>query len=95
MTAQQELDQATFDGFSLAVRVMLEAFDIQEPGTAYEKPWLLLREIASGTTTLTSAAELGARFPQLKDFLYDRVNRMVESDRDTALRVLRGLSASF
>lgn len=95
MNATEEFDQAAFDGFSLAIRVMLEAFDIQEPGTAYERPWLLLREIANGTTTLTSAAELGARFPHLKDFLYDRVNRMVESDRDTAQRILRGLNTAF
>lgn len=95
MTASRELDQAAFDGFSLAVRVMLDAFDIDEPGTEFERPWRLLQEIANGTTTLTAAGELAARFPHLKDFLYDRVNRMVENDRDTARAVLRGLGASF
>lgn len=95
MNSGHDLDQAAFDGFSLAVRVMLEAFDIQEPAAAYERPWLLLREIANGTTALTSAGELGARFPRMKDFLYDRVNRIVENDRDTAQRVLRGLNTAF
>jgi hypothetical protein len=90
-----ELDRATFDGFSLAVRVILQAFEIDEPGSEFEKPWLLLRDVAQGRTTLTTAPELAARFPHLRDFLYDRVNRMIESDRETALRVLRGLSASF
>jgi hypothetical protein len=93
--SQEQIDRATFDGFSLAVRVLLQAFEIDEPGSAFEKPWLLLREIADGRSTLTTAPELAARFPQMKDFLYDRVNRVIESDRETAQRVLRGLSASY
>lgn len=92
---QDELDRATFDGFSLAVRVLLQAFEIDEPGSAFEKPWLLLRDVADGRSTLTTAPELAARFPQMKDFIYDRVNRMIESDRETAQRVLRGLATSF
>jgi hypothetical protein len=95
MMNQAELDQATFDGFSLAIRVMLQAFEIDAPGTEFEKPWALLRDVAGGTAALTSTGELAARFPQMKDFLYDRVNRMIESDRDTAQRVLRGLSSAF
>jgi hypothetical protein len=89
------LDQAAFDGFSLAVRVMVQAFDIDAPATEFERPWQLLREIADGSATLTSTAELAARFPHMKDFLYDRVNRVIESDRDTATRVLRGLAGAF
>jgi hypothetical protein len=89
------LDQAAFEGFSLAVRVMVHAFEIEAPGTDFEKPWALLREVAEGSATLTSTAELAARFPHMKDFLFDRVNRVIESDRDTAQRVLRGLSTAF
>jgi hypothetical protein len=89
------LDQAAFDGFSLAFRVMVHAFEIEAPATEYEKPWELLREIAEGNATLTSTAELAARFPQMRDFLYDRVNSVIESDRETARRVLRGLADAF
>lgn len=90
-----QLDQAAFDGFSLAVRVMLEAFEIDAPASEFERPWRLVRDVAEGKAALTSAAELSARFPQLRDFVYDRVNRVIESDRDTAQRVLRGLSTAF
>jgi hypothetical protein len=95
MMPQDDIDAAAFDGFSLAVRVIFNTFEIDEPGTEYERPWQLLREIADGRTTLTGTAELAARFPNMKDFLYDRVNRVIESDRETAQRVLRGLSNAF
>lgn len=96
MTKQHhDTDQATFDGFSLAFRVMVNAFDIDAPATEFEKPWQLLRDIADGSATLTSTAELAARFPHMKDFLYDRVNSVIESDRETARRVLRGLADAF
>jgi hypothetical protein len=93
--AGSELDQAAFDGFSLALRVMLHAFEIDAPATQFERPWALLREIADGSATITSTAELAARYPQLSDFLYERVNLVIESDRETARRVLRGLSTAF
>jgi hypothetical protein len=88
-------DRAAFDGFSLAIRVILQAFEIDQPGTEFERPWALLREVAEGRTTLTSVSELGARFPEMRDFLYERVNRVIESDRETAQRVLRGLGSAF
>jgi hypothetical protein len=93
--SQEMVDQAAFDGFSLAVRVLLQAFEIDRPGTEFERPWRMLREIAEGRTTLTGTAELAARFPEMKDFLYDRVNRVIESDRETAQRVLRGLRQAY
>jgi hypothetical protein len=92
---EQELDEAAFDAFSLAFRVMIHAFEIEAPATEFEKPWSLLREIADGSATLTSTAELAARFPHMRDFLFDRVNRVIESDRETAQRVLRGLADAF
>lgn len=93
--AEEQLDDVAFDAFSLAVRVMIVAFDIQAPGTEFERPWALLREIAEGETTLTSPAEMVAKAPALKDFLYDRVNRLVEHDRELAQRILRGLERAF
>jgi hypothetical protein len=92
---ENQLDHATFEGFSLAVRVMVQAFEIDAPASEFQRPFALVREIADGTATLTSPAELAARFPQLRDFVYDRVNRVIESDRDTARRVVRGLHTAF
>lgn len=94
-TPAPELDNVALDAFSLAVRVMVHAFDIEAPAAEFEKPWELLREIAEGTATVTTTAELAARFPQMKDFLYDRVNSIIENDRETARRVLRGLADAY
>jgi hypothetical protein len=92
---QADLDQAAFEGFSLALRVMIQAFEIDAPGTQFERPWAMLRDIAEGRSTITSPAELAARFPHLSEFLFDRINLVIESDRETARRVLRGLSTAF
>jgi hypothetical protein len=90
-----DLDQASFEAFSLALRVVLHAFEIDAPGSDFERPYKLLREIAEGRSTLASPAELAARFPNLGDFLYERVNLVIENDRETAKRVLRGLSTAY
>jgi hypothetical protein len=92
---ERELDRAAFDAFSLALRVVLQAYEVDAPATEFERPWRLLREIARGETTVTGTAELAARFPALAEFLYERANRMVESDRVLAGRILRGLEQSF
>jgi ABC-type nitrate/sulfonate/bicarbonate transport system substrate-binding protein len=92
---EDTLDQAAFDGFSLALRVMVQVFEIDAPATEFERPWQLLRDVSSGAATLTSTAELAARFPHMKDFLYDRVNSVIEADRETATRILRGLAGAF
>ncbi|HSJ23210.1 MAG TPA: hypothetical protein VK929_00915 [Longimicrobiales bacterium] len=94
-TPASQLDNVALDSFSLAVRVMVHAFEIDAPAAEFEKPWELLREIADGSATVTSTAELAARFPNMKDFLYDRVNSIIENDRETARRVLRGLTAAY
>jgi broad specificity phosphatase PhoE len=95
MSGERELDLAAYDAFALALRVVLQAYDVSAPASEYEKPWQLLREIALGETTLTSVPELAARFPALRDFLYERANLMVESDRAMAQRVLRGLDEAY
>lgn len=89
------LDRAAFDAFTLALRVVLQAYEVVAPATEYERPWRLLREIADGETTLSGTAELAARFPAMRDFLYERANRVVENDRVVAQRVLRGLGSAF
>jgi hypothetical protein len=86
-----ELDQASFDAFLLAIRVMYVAFDMNAPATEFEKPFAMLRDIANGELAMSSPAELGARFPALKDFMYDAASSVMESDRQTAARILRGL----
>lgn len=91
---ETESDRIALDAFSLAVRVMLHAFAIEAPAAAFERPWALLREIADGQTTLANPAEMAARFPQMKDFIYESANQVVEHDREVAHRVLRGLAGA-
>ena len=95
MSTPDPLDRAAFDAFLLALRVVLQAYELDPPGREFDKPWQLLRELATGETTLTSTAELAARYPALRDFLYERANQVIDSDRATAQRVLRGLGTSF
>jgi hypothetical protein len=92
MTVETELDRVAFDSFLLALRVISVAFEIEEPATSFEKPFELLRDIAEGKLTVTSPGELGARFPGLKQMMYDAASSVIEHDRVTATRVLRGLS---
>jgi hypothetical protein len=89
---KNEIDEASFNAFLLGMRVMYVAFDLNAPATEFEKPFIMLREIASGELAMSSPAELGARFPGLKDFMYDTASSVIENDRQTASRVLRGLA---
>ena len=93
--AREERDRIALDAFMLALRVVLHAYEIEAPATEYEKPWRLLRQIADGEVTIMSPAELGARHPGLKDFLYDQANDLVQHDREVALQVLRGLGSTL
>lgn len=88
-------DRVAFDAFTLAIRVMYRVYEIDEPGTEFEKPWALLREIAEGGTTLASPGEMAARFPALRDLVYDSANRVVRHDRELAQRILRGLNEAL
>ena len=88
---EDPLDHTAFDAFLLAMRVMYVAFDMNEPATKFEKPFALLREIADGQLALSSPAELGSRFPALKELVYDTASSVMEHDREVAARVLRGL----
>jgi hypothetical protein len=72
VSGEQEVDRVAFDAFTLALRVVLHAYDVNVPATEFERPWRLLREIAGGEVTLTSTAELAARFPAMSEFLYER-----------------------
>ncbi|MGQ0561412.1 MAG: hypothetical protein ACT443_06005 [Gemmatimonadota bacterium] len=92
---QEQLDQTAFDAFLLAIRVLYVAFDMNEPASRFEKPFEMLREIANGELALSSPAELAARFPALKDLVYDAASSVIEHDRVTATHVLRGLAATL
>ena len=91
----EQLDRVAFDAFLLGIRVMSLAFDVDQPATQFEKPFEMLRDIATGQLTVASPAELAARFPELKDLIYDAASSIMERDRVTAGRVLRGLSTSL
>ena len=88
-------DQAALDGFMLAIRVMYHTYNIEAPGTEYEKPWVLLREIAEGHVTLANPGDMAAKFPHMRDFLFDRANLVVDRDREMAQSILRGLQEAF
>ena len=88
-------DRAAFDAFMLGIRVMYVAFELDAPATEFEKPFEMLRELAEGRLTVASPGELAARFPQLSDFIYDRSSSVIESDRETAASILRGLCSAL
>jgi hypothetical protein len=90
-----DVDRASFDAFLLALRVIYVAYELDQPATEFEKPFVLLREIADGHTTLASPAEMAAKFPALRDLMYDAASTVMEHDRETATRVLRGLSSTL
>lgn len=92
MTAE---DRAAFDAFMLGIRVMYVAFEMDVPASEFERPFQMLRELATGQLTVASPGEMAARFPQLSEFIYDRSSDIIESDRETATRILRGLSGSL
>lgn len=95
MSAEPDLNTATFDGFLLALRVMYRLYDIDEPAVEFQKPWSLVKEIAEGETTLSNPGDLAARFPGMADFVYEQANLVVQDDRGTARRVLRGMQTSL
>lgn len=88
----QQLDRASYDAFMLAMRVLYLAFDLDKPATEFEKPFEMLRDVANGQMTVSSPAELAVKFPALKELVYDAASSLMERDRVTAGRVLRGLS---
>ena len=88
-------DLAAFDAFMLGVRVTYLAFELDIPATQFERPFEMLREVAEGRLTIASPGEMAAKFPDLKDFIYDRSSSMIERDRETANRILRGLGAAL
>ncbi len=93
--SEAEIDRSAFDAFSLAIRVLCHAWDIDPPAREFERPWALLREIADGQVTVSNPTEIAARFPRMSDFVYDTAGAVIERDRETARRILRGLSGAF
>ena len=94
MTTAQE-DRVAFDAFMLAIRVVYVAFDLDLPATEFEKPFIMLRELAEGSLTVASPGEMAAKFPQAQDFISERSSSIIEADRETAASVLRGLTTSL
>jgi hypothetical protein len=86
---------AAFEGFLLALRVLYPLYGIEGPASDFEKPWAALKEIAEGRMTLSNPADLAARYPHMSEFLFERANRIVASDRENAARVLAGMQESL
>lgn len=83
--------RAAYDGFALALRIMYLLYAPDAPGTEAERPWEMLKEVAEGRLSLSNPADLAARFPEMKDFLFDTANQVVARERETALAILRGM----
>ena len=88
-------ESAAFEGFLLGLRVLYGLYRIEEPATAFERPWSVLKEVAEGRLTIANPAELAARHPGMRSFVYERANQIVANDRETAASVLRGLQESL
>ncbi len=93
--SEQETDRVALDAFSLAIRVLCHAWNIDPPASEFERPWALLREVADGEVTVSNPTEIAARFPRMSELVYDTAGGIIERDRATARRILRGLSGSF
>lgn len=90
-----DADRAAYDAFALGVRIMYALYGIDAPASEFERPYEVLREVSEGRMTLTNPAETAAKLPALREFLYERANRMVQDDRETAERILKGLAKAF
>jgi hypothetical protein len=88
-------DSAAFEAFLLGLRVFYQLYASDAPATEFERPWQVLREVAEGRVTLTNTGDLATRYPGLAEFLYERANRIVASDRANAERILRGMQDSL
>ncbi len=93
--ADADTDRTAFDAFNLAIRVICHAWNIDPPASEFERPWALLREIADGEVTVVNPGEMAARFPRLRELVYETTSGVMEHDRATAQRILRGLSGAF
>jgi hypothetical protein len=88
-------DSAAFEAFLLGLRVFYQLYASDAPAAEFERPWHVLREVAEGKVTLTNTGDLASRYPGLAEFLYERANQIVASDRANAARILRGLQESL
>ena len=88
-------DNAAFEAFLLGLRVFFQLYASDAPASEFQRPWEVLREVAEGRVTLTNTGDLASRYPGLADFLYERANSIIASDRANATRILRGLQDSL
>ncbi|MGD2069625.1 MAG: hypothetical protein PVI57_13195 [Gemmatimonadota bacterium] len=87
--------RAAYEGFALAVRIMYMLYAPEAPASEVERPWEVVKEIAEGRLSLANPAELAARFPDMKDLLFDTANQVVARERETATAVLEGLQEAL
>jgi len=95
MKSTDDVDRVAYDAFALGVRIMYALYGIDAPASEFERPYEVLREVAEGRMTLANPAETAAKLPELREFLYERANRLIQSDRATAECILRGLAKAF
>ena len=87
--------RATYEGFALGLRIMYLLYAPETLGSEADRPWEVVKEIADGHLSLSNPADLAARFPEMRDFLFDRANLVVARERATARAVLTGLQEAL
>lgn len=88
-------ERAAYEGFTLALRVMYQLYAPDLPATEAGRPWEIVKDVAEGRLSLSNPADLAARFPGMKDFVFERANEVVARERQIALAVLRGMQKAL
>ena len=88
-------ERAAYEGFSLALRVMYLLYAPDVMASDVDRPWEIAREIAEGKLSMANPADLAARFPGMRDFVFDRANDVVHRERQVALAVLKGMQEAL
>ena len=88
-------ERAAYEGFSLALRVMYLLYAPEVPATEVDRPWEVAREIAEGKLSMSNPGDLASRFPDMRDFVFDRANDVVHRERQIALAVLKGMQEAL
>ena len=95
---ETEQNKLLFEGFSLGLRTLLQAYEIHIPGTDGHKHWDLLREVAEGRVTRGfNRGEIELKYPnmieEMKAYLARNAPKLIAKDRELARRILEAMAA--
>lgn len=97
---EAEFNTSLFHAYLLGQRLFSVAHNLSIPGTEVDKEYDLLRDVAGGGRTLVdSPTEKIMKFPKMrsevKERLPDMTNRLIERDKQLAMRILEGMDANL